>query len=82
MDDVSGGTYLTNWLSIGDRVCGLCCSVAAEEVVGHECRTQSLDHQVVVVQGCDNNSGRCTSERSGDVRSRHVEKFGCNKMIV
>lgn len=45
----SGGTYLANWLSVGNRVGGLCCFVAAEEMVRHECGTQRLDHQVVVV---------------------------------
>lgn len=68
---VSAGAYLANGLLVCDCVGGCGALVAGLELVADEGRAQSLDHEIMVVQGCDNDGGLGAVERSGDVRSRH-----------
>lgn len=58
------------------------CFVAAYEVVRDQRGTESLDHQVVVVQGCDDSSRRSAGNGSGDVRGRHAESSGVSFRLM
>jgi hypothetical protein len=71
--EVQEVSYLANWLLVGNRVCGLGFLITGNEVVADERWTESLDHQVVIVQSRDGDSGVDASKRSGDVGGRHLE---------
>ena len=64
--------YLANGLAVCDRVRCLCVFVARFEVVADERWAQGLDHQVVVVESCDDDASIDAVDRSGDVRGRHL----------
>jgi hypothetical protein len=66
------GTYLANGFAVRDGVRCACGFVARLEVVGDQSRTEGFDHEVVVVEGCDDDRGGDVGEGSRDVGSRHL----------
>jgi hypothetical protein len=75
--ETQGEAHLANGLLVGDGVGGRSILVAGFVGVADECWAQSLDHQFVVVQGCDDDGGVDAVEGSGDVGSRHFDWMGC-----
>jgi hypothetical protein len=65
--------YLANGLLVGDGVCGGRVLVAGFVGVADECWAERLDHQFVVVQGSDDDSGVNAVEGSRDVGGRHFD---------
>jgi hypothetical protein len=47
--------------------------VARLEVVADKCWTKRSDHEIMVLEGCDDDACIDAVEGSGDVRSGHVE---------
>jgi hypothetical protein len=63
---------LANGLAVSDGVGGRSGLVAGLEVVGYQGGTEGFDHEVVVVEGGDDDCGIDAGERGGDVGCRHV----------
>jgi hypothetical protein len=66
-------TYLADGLSISNGVRCLGALVTRFKVVVDKRWTQRLNHQVVVVQGSNDNGGVNAVKRSRDVGSRHFD---------
>jgi hypothetical protein len=78
----SGWTYLANGFAVRDRVRCACGFIARLEVVGDQGRTEGFDHEVVVVEGCDDDFGGDAGEGSRDVGSRHLGiKIWCLALV-
>lgn len=69
--------YLANGLLVGDGVSGGCSFVARLEVVADEGGADGLDHEFVIVQGCDDDGGVGVADGSLDVGGRHFGGGGC-----
>jgi hypothetical protein len=64
-------TYLANGLAVGNGVGGGGGFVARLEVVGDEGGAEGFDHEIVVVEGGDDDGGVDAGEGGGDVGGRH-----------
>jgi hypothetical protein len=63
---------LANGFTVRDGVRCACGFIAGLEVVGDQGRTEGFDHEVVVVEGCDDDRGGDAGKGSRDVGSRHL----------
>lgn len=71
--------YLSNGFLIGNGVGCRGVFIAGLELVADKCWAQRLDHQLVVVQGCDDDGGVDAVERCGDMGGRH---FSCTNSLI
>jgi hypothetical protein len=67
-------TYMTIGLAIRNGIRCLGVLVAGYEVETDECWAKGFDHQLVVVEGCDDDAGIDAIERCGDVGGRHYDR--------
>jgi hypothetical protein len=70
------GTDLADWLLVCYAVCRCGGCVARVECVAYERGAERLDHELVVVEGGDDDFGGDAVEGGGDVRGRHFEGIG------
>ena len=68
-----GEVYLANGLLVGDDVGCRCGLVARFERVADERGAEGLDHELVVVEGGDDDGGVGAADGSLDVGVRHFE---------